>query len=72
MTNVWVLDHKKKVIKIDHKLNVFGITRLLFHFPTNVKKPESLDSGFLNLEPGDDLLSHNKCYTIIGAVSFHY
>jgi len=26
MTNVWVLDHKKKVIKIDHELNVFGIT----------------------------------------------
>ena len=26
MTNVWVLDHKKKVIKIDHKLNAFGIT----------------------------------------------
>ena len=25
MTNVWVLDHKKKVIKIDHELNVFGI-----------------------------------------------
>ena len=25
MTNVWVLDHKKKVIKIDHKLNMFGI-----------------------------------------------
>ena len=26
----------------------------------------------LNLEPGNVLLSHSKCYTIIGAVSFHY
>ncbi|WP_394191684.1 hypothetical protein, partial [Pseudoalteromonas atlantica] len=23
-------------------------------------------TGFSNLNPGDDLLSHNKCYTIIG------
>ena len=29
-------------------------------------------TGFSNLNPGNDLLSHNKCYTIIGAVSFHY
>ena len=29
-------------------------------------------TGFFNLKPGNVLLSHSKCYTIIGAVSFHY
>jgi hypothetical protein len=29
-------------------------------------------TGFSYLEPGNVLLSHSKCYTIIGAVSFHY
>ena len=29
-------------------------------------------TGFSYLKPGNVLLSHSKCYTIIGAVSFHY
>ena len=36
------------------------------------KSPTLSNRAFFNLEPGDDLLSHSSCYTIIGAVSFHY
>ena len=36
------------------------------------KSPTLSNRAFSYLEPGDDLLSHSSCYTIIGAVSFHY
>ena len=36
------------------------------------KSPTLSNRAFSNLEPGDVLLSHGKCHTIIGAVSFHY
>ncbi len=58
-----------------------GLAFELFRFSTEfgyLLKPRQQKTryiaatGFSYLEPGNVLLSHSKCYTIIGAVSFHY
>ena len=47
MTNVWVLDHKKKVIKIDHKLNMFGITE---RFEDNLTSLPNDNKSFIGVK----------------------
>ena len=58
--------------KFDHLINSIGISLPSLTKHKMKKSPTLSNRAFFNLEPGDDLLSHNKCYTIIGAVSFHY
>ena len=51
---------------------VFDMGYWLFINPRQQKTRYIAVTGFFNLNPGNVLLSHSKCYTIIGAVSFHY
>ena len=50
----------------------FGIGSRILLNPRQQKTRHIAVTGFSYLKPGNVLLSHSKCYTIIGAVSFHY
>ncbi len=50
----------------------FGMGSWLLLKPRQQKTRHIAVTGFSYLKPGNVLLSHSKCYTIIGAVSFHY
>ena len=50
----------------------FGMGSWLLLNPRQQKTRHIAVTGFSYLKPGNVLLSHSKCYTIIGAVSFHY
>ena len=59
------------VISLDVSINC-GMSLGYLLNPRQQKTRHIAATGFSYLEPGNVLLSHSKCYTIIGAVSFHY